>query len=226
MVLFETVVRKVRREERGGRTWFTAEIDPTSVNVEGERLQISEVTSQRAELGELVRRFRDSGQRVQIEAVHRAKPRQDGGVWHNFYLEHARAVGDADSDGGQGWEAPAASSDWDEPAPPPQRRRPPSPAAAASVTREKSPRERWEIALSVGAKLAVDCLPVLNDQSPEGQWALALFWATRIHTTPLPGEGPVDTVPPPSYTTRQSESQPGAYDEPETSTPPDSDIPW
>jgi hypothetical protein len=151
----ETVIRKVTRDERGGRTWFAGEIDPAKIDGK----TVTKVETMKEELAALMMRLRDVGEPVLIEVTHKQREGQNGKIWDNFYLEGARAK-------------PEEKPTFDEA---PQRG-------------GKSPDDAWRIALSVGAKLAVETLPYLpeTERDPESQWGIAMFWASRIHTTPPP----------------------------------------
>jgi len=63
-----------------------------------------------------------------------------------------------------------------------------------SFNRRTNPYDAWRMALSTGAKLAVDTLPLLQpaSQTPEAQQKLALWWATWIFTTQMPSGTPLD----------------------------------
>lgn len=100
---------------------------------------------------------------------------------------------------------------------------------AQGTGRKTDPEDAWRMTLAKSAELAVRTLPLLDDQSPEGQWRLTLWWANRIYTTPPPSEGQVQPTHEPGFATTAS---PGAYSEPNPNDydqpPPrgDDDIPF
>jgi hypothetical protein len=93
--------------------------------------------------------------------------------------------------------------------------------------RKTDPEDAWRMTLAKSAELAVRTLPLLDDQSPESQWRLTLWWANRIYTTPPPSEGQVQPAHDPGFATTAS---PGAYSEPDPYEQPpprgDDDIPF
>lgn len=102
--------------------------------------------------------------------------------------------------------------------------------ATAGPGRKTDPEDAWRMTLAKSAELAVRTLPLLDDQSPEAQWKLTLWWANRIYTTPPPSAGQTQPMHEPGFAT--TPSGPGAYTEPEPwqheSPPPhaDDDIPF
>jgi hypothetical protein len=101
--------------------------------------------------------------------------------------------------------------------------------ATQGTGRRTDPEDAWRMTLAKSAELAVRTLPLLDDQSPEAQWRLTLWWANRIYTTPMPGEGQIQPAHDPGFAT--TPSGPGAYQEPDLGydqPPPrgDDDIPF
>jgi hypothetical protein len=101
--------------------------------------------------------------------------------------------------------------------------------AQGQTGRRTDPEDAWRMTLAKSAELAVRTLPLLDDQSPEAQWRLTLWWANRIYTTPMPGEGQLQPTHDPGFAT--TPSGPGAYSEPDygyDQPPPrgDDDIPF
>lgn len=99
----------------------------------------------------------------------------------------------------------------------------------AQPGRRTDPEDAWRMTLAKSAELAVRTLPLLDDQSPESQWRLTLWWANRIYTTPPPSAGQIQPTHDPGFAT--TPSGPGAYSEPDLSydqPPPrgDDDIPF
>src|SRR5215471_4781078 len=185
MAQADTKIRGVSRADSG---WFTVTID---------RIEVSELQTKFEERAIEARTHRDSGAKVTVEVDHRTKERQNGGVWHNwYYLKAQPSTNGATS---------SSTSSWDEPAAKPER-------ASTSTTefqRRKTPEEEWQIALSVGAKLAVETLPLLKDQRFPAQREVAIAWAQVIYLTPMPDK---------------SSDAPGAYDEFDGPAP--DDIPY
>lgn len=106
-------------------------------------------------------------------------------TYPNRYYDSARASTQQDSSGSWSPNEPAHSFD--------------GPAATAPVFDEAAPRERsktnaedaWRMALSTGAKLAVDTVPMLpeDQRSFKFQKDIALAWARFIAFTPPPDSG-------------------------------------
>jgi len=197
-MIIETTIRDVQQSERGGKTWYTAKIDPTPVSINGTMKTVQEVTSQQHELGEQMRRYRDSGERVAAEVVYKERQGRDR-IFENWYFEGARAIGPGS---GPPPAAPRNANGYDQPKP-------------------AKDDQAWRIALSVGAKLALETLPLLPPEErrdPEAQWQIALFWASRIYNTPAPAE-----PTPPAATV----ASPAGYGDPGPIEPAIDDIaPW
>lgn len=101
------------------------------------------------------------------------------------------------------------------------------PGQVQGTGRKTDPEDAWRMTLAKSAELAVRTLPLLDDQSPESQWRLTLWWANRIYSTPPPGPGQTQPAHDPGFATTTS---PGAYTEPDPYDQPpprgDDDIPF
>lgn len=109
-----------------------------------------------------------SGETAVIEVNHTQKPREGGGNWDNYY-----------------WQRVIANAQ------PPMPEIPIEEQAPASA-RPTDKTDAWRICLSLGAKLAVQTLPLITrpeDMTFPAQADLALAWGTFIFTTPPPQPG-------------------------------------
>lgn len=110
----------------------------------------------------------------------------------------------------------------------------PGQSPAQTTGRRTDPEDAWRMTLAKSAELAVRTLPLLDDQSPESQWRLTLWWANRIFTTPPPSAGQMQPTHEPGFATTPSGPsgpRPSAYSEPPNlyDPPPprgDDDIPF
>jgi len=191
-------------------------IDP--IMVEGK--EVRELQTKYEERAIEARSLRDQGRPVFIQVEHQTRQRESGGVWDNYYY-----AGIGNGSQAAPSQPQASSSGWDDPAPKQQRRSSGS-RSQDSGPRRKAPEEEWQIALSVGAKLAVDTLPLMEVAKRDfgTQREICLAWANVIFTTPMPSG---DNTPPPSYEqqpTGPTSTAPGAYDEPDGPSP--DDIPY
>lgn len=142
-----------------------------------------------------------SGETAVIEVNHTQKPREGGGSWDNYYWK--RVIANAHQ--------PAAMPDI--------------PMEAQPPARATDKGDAWRICLSLGAKLAVQTLPLITraeDMTFPAQAELARAWGTFIYTTPPPEAGQAVAPAP--------RSSNGAYDAPSYGGGPgpgsDEDIPF
>jgi hypothetical protein len=130
--------------------------------------------------------FKQSGELVAIQYNDRPRSVQtEHGprTFHNYYYEGAGPIGN-----GAG-SRPAAQQQI------------PGLETATAMGREDPPGKRWSIALSVGAKLAVDTLPLMpiDQRDFETQWRICIAWAERIYFTERPERPGVVRSPLGSY---------------------------
>jgi hypothetical protein len=136
-----------------------------------------------------------SGETAVIEINHVQKPREGGGVWDNYY-----------------WQRVVANAQ------PPM---PEIPVEAQPPARPTDKGDAWRICLSLGAKLAVQTLPLITkpeDMTFPAQADLALAWGTFIYSTPTPEPGRQQALAPSAGN--------GAYSGDPTGYPGEDDIPF
>jgi hypothetical protein len=201
MATIEARITKVEHDV--GTGWFTIATDHGTVK---------KLTTKMEQKAREAAALRTAGDVALIE--YSPKQRHDestGRTYNNNYYERAKKADTHSANGSGGIDTVGGS-----------------PGIEQTSGRKTDPAEAWRIALSVGAKLAVDTLPMMpvEQRDFETQKRIALAWAIWIYQTP-PEQSRAD-----AFASAPSAGGPGAYSEPDGSgwdAPPphdDMDIPF
>jgi len=126
---------------------------------------VKKLTTMREDLAGQAASFRLKGIRGRIKFTPKQRQAADGRVWQNYYFEGVEELPAEAASNGSGIDG------IDRPAP---------------TTRKTDPEDAWRMALSVGAKLAVETMPLMPPDARDfgTQKRIALAWADFIVGTP------------------------------------------
>jgi hypothetical protein len=190
MAVLEANITKVEKDESTG--WYTIRTDDSEIK----RL----ATKQEKPAREAAALRRDNV-RAALTYTQRDKPREDGGVFKNYYLDKAEPAASSNGAADDGIEV-----------------------VRGAPSRKTDPDDAWRMCLNKGGELAVGTMPLMpiEQRDFDTQKRLATAWARFFFFTPLPAEEVPAAAAPASR-------GPGAYDDPANFDPPpspDDDIPF
>jgi hypothetical protein len=192
MASLEANITKVEKDESTG--WYTIRTDDD---------EIKKLATKQEKPAKEAAALRRDGVRAAITYTLREKPREDGGVFKNYYLDKA--------------EAAVASNGSDDGIEVVRQEQAPS--------RKTDPQDAWRMCLNKGGELAVLTMPLMpvEQRDFDTQKRLAVAWARFFFFSPLPDRAEM------AFTAAPAAAHPGAYDEPGNYDPPpptDEDIPF